>query len=1014
MSSHPIDTFLIDWAASRGDDDANLRLRVYKALSLSGRWDRIRLKVTLRSLLVLRPEDRRAFDARFDAFFFEEEIPRWLSERMAGAPVDGTQWDASQILAVLCNAQQDPISPTAQPTVGMPREEPAGSNLESSSIELGPAQSQPVAQSTDIPIETIAQTEEDGAWLAELPADLDYRSPEGPQPLSSQELDLLAYQTGLMPELTNIILDLRATVHATIRQGGLLEPVYQPIRRVGHLWVVLPGILDPVSDAIVDSLVTGLRNRGVPVGISFDIHAIEQSDMTLVVVDLSQQQDLLRSQVQSSASVAFVEARDPGLWGREIERLTAPVFSLDFPGLLAALKAAAGNWQPVRPQATPLRGHRARLAEVLPLAAACALAAPCDLGIADQLRRRFTAHLPFSVFQRILQFDGVTADISGWRFSLPLQRWLSERVGREFRLAILRWQVGRLKGIPVTTGTRPASVRERELALVHLQIAVIEAEEGGELCESELSPWLAILECQQRDGSLRRRLGERTADLSRLLPQAQIASPEIRPRLVSLGFQFASSAEELERIQALKELEDAYWQEAQIPGTPAKRIKGGLEVHLQGGIVAFLPGSQIDLRPVRDLDAFLGKNYLFKIIKFNKKRGNIVLSRRIILEKERAELKEQTREKLKVGQIVEGVIKNITDYGAFVDIGGIDGLIHITDMSWGRINHPSELLKVGDHIQAKVIKYIAEAERISLGIRQLTADPWLDAIDRYAPGTVIMGHVVSIKDYGAFIEIEPGIEGLLHISEMSWLRNFKHPSKLLAVRDKVEAVVLDIDVKNKRISLGMKQLTPNPYEQLPSKYPVGTIVRGRVRNIADFGIYLEIEDGIDGLVHISNLAWGQHTKNPFEFYSKGDEVDAVVLQIDTDSAPAKISLGIKQLTADPWDWIPGKYHEGKVVSVIVRKVTDYGIFAELEHGVIGVISISEFVNKLPENPSSIPIVGQEISAQIVRINPYEGRIDLSVSRTQRSPEAAANSATVPAKAPPSPTPFNAIRIGKRK
>src|SRR5438067_9774039 len=359
------------------------------------------------------------------------------------------------------------------------------------------------------------------------------------------------------------------------------------------------------------------------------------------------------------------------------------------------------------------------------------------------------------------------------------------------------------------------------------------------------------------------------------------------------------SKEKADRLKVWDEISAACERDELIEGTISARVKGGLSVTIRGGVKAFLPGSQVDLRPVRNLDAFIGKQHRFKVIKFNKKRGNIVLSRRVLLEKERAELKEMTLEKLKEGQIVEGIVKNLTEYGAFIDLGGIDGLLHITDMSWGRITHPSEMFQVGDHVRVKVLKFNVETERVSLGLKQISEDPWTHAQEKYPPGTVVRGKVVSLKDYGAFIELEQGIEGLIHISEMSWTRRVKHPSKMLAIGDVVEAVVLDIDPRQNRISLGMKQLEPNPFASLKDKYPPGTVVKGIVRNIADFGIFVEIEEGIDGLVHVSDLSWTQRVKHPSELYQKGDEVESVVLSIDFDGEKPTVSLGIKQLVPDP-------------------------------------------------------------------------------------------------------------------
>src|SRR5262247_2240662 len=322
------------------------------------------------------------------------------------------------------------------------------------------------------------------------------------------------------------------------------------------------------------------------------------------------------------------------------------------------------------------------------------------------------------------------------------------------------------------------------------------------------------------------------------------------------------SKEKANRIKIWDDISKKYDNNDVVDGVVVARIKGGLTVDI--GLKAFLPGSQIDLRPVRNLDKLIGERLQMRIIKLNKRRGNIVLSRRVLLEEERQRAKEKTLASLAEGQIIEGVVKNITEYGAFIDLGGIDGLLHITDMSWGRVSHPSELFQVGDHVRVKVLKFNSETERVSLGLKQISEDPWTHAQEKYPPGTVVRGKVVSLKDYGAFIELEEGIEGLVHISEMSWTRRVKHPSKMVAVGDTVEAVVLDVDAKQNRISLGMKQLEPNPYEQLTEKYPPGTVVKGKVRNIADFGIFVEIEEGIDGLVHISDMSWTQRVKHPSE------------------------------------------------------------------------------------------------------------------------------------------------------
>src|SRR5687767_2798344 len=448
------------------------------------------------------------------------------------------------------------------------------------------------------------------------------------------------------------------------------------------------------------------------------------------------------------------------------------------------------------------------------------------------------------------------------------------------------------------------------------------------------------------------------------------------------------SKEKADRFKVWDEISAACERDELIEGVITTRVKGGLSVTIRGGVKAFLPGSQVDLRPVRNLDAFLNQSFKFKVIKFNKKRGNIVLSRRVLLEKERAALKESTLERLKEGQIVEGIVKNLTEYGAFIDLGGIDGLLHITDMSWGRVNHPSELFQVGDHVRVKVLKFNADTERVSLGLKQISDDPWTKAAEKYVPGTVVRGKVVSLKDYGAFIELEEGIEGLVHVSEMSWTRRVKHPSKMVAVGDTVEAVVLDIDSANNRISLGMKQLEANPYEQLRDKYPPGTVVKGRVRNIADFGIFVEIEEGIDGLVHISDLSWTQRVKHPSELYQKGDEVEAVVLNIEFDGEKPKVSLGIKQLVPDPWDRIPYDYPAGRIVDCKVLKVLDFGAFVEIERGIEGLIHVSEFSDERVENPKDYVKPGQQLKAEIISVDGAERKIGLSFRGAARAEEVA--------------------------
>ncbi len=411
-----------------------------------------------------------------------------------------------------------------------------------------------------------------------------------------------------------------------------------------------------------------------------------------------------------------------------------------------------------------------------------------------------------------------------------------------------------------------------------------------------------------------------------------------------------------------------------IEGTIIGRVKGGLSVDI--GVKAFLPGSQVDIRPVRNLDKFIGEKHKFKVIKFNKKRGNIVLSRRVLLEKEREEMKKETLKKLKEGAVLQGVVKNLTDYGAFIDLGGIDGLLHITDMSWGRVNHPSEALNVGDEIRVVVLKFDPASERVSLGTKQIQEDPWHRADEKYPPGTRVKGKVVSLTDYGAFIEIEQGVEGLVHISEMSWTKRVKHPSKLLNVGDAAEAVVLDIDPKAKRIALGMKQIEPNPWTLLEDKYPIGSVIKGQVRNVTDFGIFVGVEEGIDGLVHVSDMSWTQRIKHPGEVYKKGDEVEAVVLNIDVENE--RFSLGIKQLQQDPWETLSERTPVGSRARGKITKVTDFGAFVEIEPGIEGLVHVSELREERVESPKDVVKEGDEVDVKIIDINTADRKVALSI------------------------------------
>ncbi|HJX35279.1 MAG TPA: 30S ribosomal protein S1 [Desulfatiglandales bacterium] len=442
------------------------------------------------------------------------------------------------------------------------------------------------------------------------------------------------------------------------------------------------------------------------------------------------------------------------------------------------------------------------------------------------------------------------------------------------------------------------------------------------------------------------------------------------------------SKEKAAKIKIWDEIKRIYEQDGTIRGEIISRLKGGMAVDI--GLQAFLPGSQIDLKPIRNFDSLIGTKQDFKILKYNKRRSNIVLSRRAILERERKVKREKTLHRLEEGSALKGTVKNITDYGLFIDLGGIDGLLHITDISWGRVGHPSELYQIGDEITVKVLKFDVEKERVSLGLKQLNPDPWADADKQYPVNTKVRGKVVSLADYGAFIEVKEGIEGLIHVSEMSWTRKVRHPSQLLKVGDIVDAVVLNIDSANKRISLGLKQVEPNPWDVIGEKYPVGTTIEGRIKNITDFGIFIGIDEGIDGLVHISDISWTKRIKHPSEIYKKGQEVQAVVLNID--EANERFSLGIKQLTPDPWDEIPERYKSGTRVTGTVTNVTDFGVFVELEEGIEGLIHVSELTREKGGNPLSRFKVDDVIQAKVLNINKEEKKIALSIKQLEESDE----------------------------
>ncbi len=433
------------------------------------------------------------------------------------------------------------------------------------------------------------------------------------------------------------------------------------------------------------------------------------------------------------------------------------------------------------------------------------------------------------------------------------------------------------------------------------------------------------------------------------------------------------SKEKANKIKVWDELVKTYEEDQTIEGVVVAKAKGGLTVDI--GLKAFLPGSQIDLRPMRNLERLIGERFKMKIIKMNKKRGNIVLSRRILLEEQRKQLREGTLEQMQEGNLIEGIVKNITEYGVFIDLGGIDGLLHITDMSWGRVNHPSEMFSIGDKVKVMVLKFDKEKERVSLGLKQISPDPWVEVESKFPVGSRIKGRVVSITDYGVFIELEKGIEGLVHISEMSWSRHVKHPSKMVSINDEVEAVVLTLDKDRKRISLGMKQIEPNPWDDIEQKYPIGSEVEGTVRNLTDFGAFVELEDGVDGLIHISDLSW-KKIKHTSEVLKKKDRVKAVVLTIDKENC--RISLGVKQLLADPWEDIAENYPVGTDVEGKIIKVTGFGAFAEFGDGLEGLIHVSQLSSKKVSHPDQVVKVDDEIKAKVIKVDTDSKKIALSI------------------------------------
>ncbi|MDI6775740.1 MAG: 30S ribosomal protein S1 [Syntrophales bacterium] len=446
------------------------------------------------------------------------------------------------------------------------------------------------------------------------------------------------------------------------------------------------------------------------------------------------------------------------------------------------------------------------------------------------------------------------------------------------------------------------------------------------------------------------------------------------------------SKDKAAKIKVWDDIKNACEQNTTIKGTVIERVKGGLSVDI--GVLAFLPGSQVDIRPVRDLDKYVGQTLMFNVLKCDRKRNNVVLSRRSILEQEREAQKRDALERIEVGKIMEGVIKNITDYGLFIDLGGIDGLLHVSDISWGRITRPPNNFSRGDKITVKVLSFDREKERVSLGFKQLTDNPWDTIIERYPVGSLVKGKVVNLANYGVFVELEPGVEGLIHISEIFWTREIKHPAKVLSLGEIIEVMVLDTNPDTRRISLSLKQTTPNPWESLKQKYPEGTVIKGVIKNITNFGVFVGIEDGIDGLIHISDISWKQRVKHPSEFFQKGQEIEAIVLNVDVEKE--KFSLGIKQIENNPWEEMSLKYTPGSVVTGKVTNVTDFGVFVEIEEGIEGLVHISELSQKRVKTISELFAVGDAVSVVVKSMDVKNRKIRLSIKDYESSSERHSN------------------------
>jgi small subunit ribosomal protein S1 len=449
--------------------------------------------------------------------------------------------------------------------------------------------------------------------------------------------------------------------------------------------------------------------------------------------------------------------------------------------------------------------------------------------------------------------------------------------------------------------------------------------------------------------------------------------------------QVVLSHEKAKQFRVWKQVEEACTKGDMVRGIVTQKVKGGLQVDI--GIPAFLPGSQIDIRPQRNLDKYIGQTLDFKVLKISRDKGNIVLSRKAVLTSERDALRSETLKVLSEGVVLEGIVKNITDYGAFIDLGGIDGLLHITDISWGRINHPSDKLTIGQKVPVVVLKHDSDNQRVSLGMKQLTPDPWVTVPEKYPAGKRITGKITNVADYGAFVELEEGLDGLIHVSDMSWSKKSRHPSKIVSIGQVVDCIILSVDTEEKKVSLGLKQLTQNPWVEFQSRYPSGTKVKGQVRSITDFGIFIGVADDIDGLVHVSDFSWTKRVKDPKEIkdlFKKGDEVEAVVLEVDIDNE--RLSLGIKQLGQDPWDALSKRYPVGSKVKGKVSSVTDFGVFVEIEEGVEGLIHVSQLMLERGTDPKTVFQVGQEMEAEVTNIDNAERRISLSLKAAARRKE----------------------------